>query len=263
MTESIFPRNRAKQALKSGHSLLGVMVVEVRQPSIMQILANAGYDIAIIDNEHGPFSIETIADLSRAARWVGITPIVRVPDLAYPYLAQSLDSGAQGVMLPRIYTAEQVEQAVQIMKYPPIGQRGCAFNRGHSDFKSLPVKEGTAEANEETMLVVQIETKEAVDDVEAIISVPGVDVALVGPGDLSIALGVPGQMNAPILHKVIEKVIDACQKKGVYPAIHINALEDSTYWAKRGMRLVSGQSETGILLEAATQRTSDIRAAFE
>lgn len=263
MTQITFPVNRAKEALSAGRSLIGVMVVEFRQPSVMQLLANSGFDYVIIDNEHGPFSIETIADLSRAARWLGLTPIVRVPDLAYPYLAQSLDSGAQGVMLPRIYTVEQVEQAVQIMKYPPLGQRGCAFNRGHSDFKSLPVQEGTTQANEETMLVVQIETKEAVDDVEAIISVPGVDVALVGPGDLSIALGVPGQMNAPILHEAIEKVMAACQKKGVYPAIHINALEDATYWAKQGMRMVSSQSETSLMIQAATQMTTGIRAAFE
>ncbi|MEM7032182.1 MAG: aldolase/citrate lyase family protein [Chloroflexota bacterium] len=262
MPEPIFPINQAQESLKAGRSLIGVMVVEMRQPSVMQLLVNAGYDYVIIDNEHGPFSIETIADLSRAARWVGLTPIVRVPDLAYPYLAQSLDSGAQGVMLPRIYTREQVEQAVQIMKYPPLGQRGCAFNRGHSDFKSLPVQEGTVKANEETMLVVQIETKEAVDDVEGIISVPGVDVALVGPGDLSIALGVPGQMNAPILHKAIEKVIDTCEKKDVYPAIHINALEDATYWAEKGMRMVSGQSETSLMIQAGTHMTNGIRAAF-
>ena len=188
-----FPVNQAKQALKDGRSLIGVMVVEFRQPSIMQVLVNAGYDYVIIDNEHGPFSIETIADLSRAARWLGLTPIVRVPDLAYPYLAQSLDSGAQGVMLPRIYTVEQVEQAAQIVKYPPLGQRGCAFNRGHTDFKPLPVDEGTASANAETMLVIQIETKEAVEAVDDIVAVPGVDVALVGPGDLSIALAFLGK----------------------------------------------------------------------
>ncbi|MEZ4673680.1 MAG: aldolase/citrate lyase family protein [Caldilineaceae bacterium] len=98
------------------------MVAEIRQPAIMQLLSLAGFDFAIIDNEHGPFNIETIADLSRAGRCYGVTPIVRA-GFGLPYLAQSLDVGAQGIMLPRVYTVEQVKEAVQIVKYPP---QGCA-----------------------------------------------------------------------------------------------------------------------------------------
>ena len=108
MPNSIITPNLMKQALQNGQSVIGTMVAEIRQPSVMQLLKNAGFDVAIIDNEHGPFNIETIADLSRTARYVGLTPIVRVPDLAYPYIAQALDAGAQGIMLPRVYTADQV-----------------------------------------------------------------------------------------------------------------------------------------------------------
>ena len=262
MTSPLFPINQAKLALKEGRSVIGTMLAEIRQPAIMQVLLNAGFDLVIIDNEHGPFNIETIADLSRTARWLGLTPIVRVPDLAYPYLAQSLDGGAQGIMLPRVYTVEQVEQAVQIMKYPPLGLRGCAFSRGHSDFQPKPLTETMAQANDETMLVVQVETKEAVDNIEAIVTVPGVDVALVGPTDLSIALGVPGQLGSPILHAAIEKVIAVCQQHNVYPGIHINGKEAATHWATKGMRLVSSESETGLLTQAGLGLTSAIREAL-
>ena len=132
MPDSIIEHNRMKQALQNGQSVVGTMVVEIRQPAVMQLLANAGFDFVIIDNEHGPFNIETIAELSRAAIYAGLTPIVRIPDLAYPYVAQPLDSGAQGIMQPRVYDAAQVRQAVEMMKYPPLGRRGSALSRGYT-----------------------------------------------------------------------------------------------------------------------------------
>jgi 2-dehydro-3-deoxyglucarate aldolase/4-hydroxy-2-oxoheptanedioate aldolase len=239
------------------------MISEFRQPAVVQLLANAGFDFVIIDNEHGPFNIETIADLSRAARYVGLTPIVRVPDLAYPYLAQSLDAGAQGIMLPRVFRIEQVRQAAQIVRYPPAGMRGCAFNRGHTDFKAGPLAETMAKLNEETMLIIQVETREAVESIEEIVATPGVDVALIGPTDLSIALGVPGQMDAPQLHAAIEKMIAACQRHDVFPALHINDLTWAAHWAKRGMRLLSSGSEAGFLVRGGQAVTSAIREAFK
>jgi 2-dehydro-3-deoxyglucarate aldolase/4-hydroxy-2-oxoheptanedioate aldolase len=235
------------------------MLVEIRQPAIMQLLANAGFDFVIIDNEHGPFNIETIADLSRTARYLGLTPIVRVPDLAYPYLAQSLDAGAQGLMLPRIYTADQVQGALQMIKYPPLGMRGCALSRGHTDFKVGPMAETMAQANEEILLIVQIETQSAADNVEDIVSIPGVDVALVGPSDLSIGMGKPGQMDTPEFNAVLEKVIAVCQRHHVFAGIHINDVNLAIRWARQGMRMISSSSETSLLVSAGSKLTSTLR----
>jgi 2-keto-3-deoxy-L-rhamnonate aldolase RhmA len=260
---SIIAPNRIKRALKGGQSVVGTMVVEFRQPSVMQLLANAGFDFVIVDNEHGPFGLETIADLTRAAKQLGLTPIVRIPDLTYPYIAQSLDSGAQGVMIPRVFNVEQVHQALQIMKYPPLGIRGNALSRGYTDFRSGPVTEAMAQANEETMLVIQIETQGALDNLEEIVSIRGVDVALIGPNDLSIALGVPGQMEHPRLKSAIQKTIDLCQQHHVFPAIHINSLELAVHWAKQGMRLVSSNAETGLMIRGGFELTSAISQAFE
>ena len=94
MTDSIVPPNRIREKLTAGKTVIGTMLVEIRQPGIMTLLANAGFDFVLIDNEHGPFSVETIADLSRAARDAGVTPIVRIPELTYAHVAQSLDGGA-------------------------------------------------------------------------------------------------------------------------------------------------------------------------
>lgn len=260
---TIFPENRIKQALACGGSVVGTMLSEIRQQSIMQLLVNAGFDFVIIDNEHGPFSIESIAELSRNARILGLTPIVRVPDLSYPYLAQPLDAGAQGLMLPRVYDAGQVLEAVQIVKYPPVGKRGCAFSRGATDLKGGPVAETMAKANEETMLIVQIETQEAVEQLDEILSVPCVDVAFVGPTDLSISLGVPGQMGSPVLTAAIEQMVASCQRHGVVPGIQMNDLDMAVQWVDKGMRLISSMSETALLVSAGRHLASTIREAFK
>jgi 2-dehydro-3-deoxyglucarate aldolase/4-hydroxy-2-oxoheptanedioate aldolase len=260
---TLIPINRIKHALREGKSVIGTMVIEFRQPSVMQLLANAGFDFAIIDNEHGAFTIETIADLARTGVLLGVTPIVRVPELTYAHIAQSLDAGAQGIMAPRVATADQVREIVQIMKYPPLGKRGNALIRGYTQFKGGPVSEFMAAANEETLLIVQVEMREAVENIEEIVSVPGVDVALIGPNDLSIALGVPGQQNHPTVEAAIQKTIEACRRHGVVPGIHMNNLNLAVQWTRQGMRLVSSASEVDFMVRTGQEVVKTIGEAME
>ncbi|MFC1974818.1 HpcH/HpaI aldolase/citrate lyase family protein [Chloroflexota bacterium] len=260
---SVIPQNLVKHALRKGQSVVGTMIVELHQPAVAQLLVNAGFDFVIIDNEHGPFNIETIANLTRAARHLGLTPIVRVPDLTYPHIAQTLDAGAQGLMIPRIMNAQQVREVLQIMKFPPQGIRGNALSRGYTDFKSGPVDEAMAQTNEETMLIVQIENQSAVENIEEIVTIPGVDVALIGPNDLSISLGIPGKIDAPQMHDAIQKTIHACQRYDVVPGIHINDLNLAAYWAKQGMRLISARAEIVFLVNGGREVVEAIGQAFE
>lgn len=260
MLDAIIAPNPLRQALRAGNTVLGTMVAEIRQPAIMQLLAIAGFNFTIIDNEHGPFNIETIADLSRAGRAYGITPIVRVPELSYTYLAQSLDVGAQGIMLPRVYTVEQVKEAVQIVKYPPDGQRGNALNRGHTNFQGGPVLDIMARANQENLTVIQIETKEALEQVDAIAAVPGVDVLFIGPNDLSISLGVAGPPTTPTMVAAIEKVVAACQRHGIYCAIQLADVNLARHWAANGIPMISYSAEASLLINAGQAVTKGIRA---
>jgi 2-keto-3-deoxy-L-rhamnonate aldolase RhmA len=262
MAPSIIPSNRLKKILREGKSAIGTMIVEIRQPSVMQMMANAGLDFVIIDNEHGAFTIETIGDLSRAARQVGVTPVVRVPEWSYAHVVQPLDAGAQAIMAPRITEPQQVKELLQMMKYPPFGRRGSVVARGHTDLKSGSIVETMRDANEESMLVVQIETKQALDRVDEILSVEGVDAALVGPTDLSVALGIAGKMTDPLLVSSITAVIDACKRHSVYPAIHMNDLTLASHWATKGMRLVSFNSEVGMLTNAVTGAVASIGSAM-
>lgn len=253
------PPNRTRARLAAGELCVGTMLVEIRQPGVMTMLANAGFDFVLVDNEHGPFSIDVIAELCRAARSEGVTPIVRIPELTYAHVAQSLDGGAQGIMLPRVTERAQVEECVRYMKYAPEGKRGAVLARGHTAFKVGPLVETLAAMNRETMLVVQVETKEAVDRLDDLLSVPGVDAALIGPTDLSLALGVGGQMEHPTLVAAIEATMAACVKHKVVPAIHTNEVAMTASWARRGMRLVSINSEVGLLTGAARGAIATIR----
>ncbi len=259
MPSSIIPPNRLKHALQEGRSLVGTFVVEFRQPAVMQLLANAGFDFVFIDNEHGAFSMEAVAELSRAAVLLGITPVVRVPDIAYPYIAQTLDVGAQGIMIPRVTGVQQVCDVVQKMHYPPLGERGSALERGLMQFKAGPVAEVMESVHAEMMLVVQIETRQALEAIEAIVAVPGVDAVLIGPNDLAIALGVPGQMEHPVLQEAIHKTIAACQKTNVWPAIHLGDPKLAAYWAGQGMRLISTGSEVSFIMRAGREAAAIIR----
>lgn len=262
MMHTLIPENALKRKLAAGQSVVGCMLVELRQPSVMQLLANAGLDFVIIDTEHGPFGIESIADLSRAARQVGVTPIVRVPDLQYAYIAPALDAGAQAIMLPRVTKVAEVRECLQIMKYPPAGRRGAVLARGHTMFKGGVLADALREGNEESLLVVQIETKAALDDVEAILGVPGVDIGFVGPTDLSLSLGLPGKIADPTVVTAMEKVAAVCAKLGVHAAIQMNDLPSAVAWAGKGFQLLSYSSEISILAKAATDGVAAIRGGF-
>ena len=255
---NVIPSNRMKSLLRAGTAVAGTMVVEFRQPSVMQVLKNAGYDFATIDMEHGVFDYESVADLSRFGRHIGITPLVRVPDKQYPYIARALDVGAQGIMVPRLCSAEDVREVVNIIKYPPLGGRGCSFGRGHTDFHGGPLTENMRAANEETLLIVQVETQGAIAEIEEIASIAGVDVLLIGPTDLSIDLGVAGQLDSPQLIDAIEKTMAACKTHGVASGIQITNLAWLMHWAEKGMRVLSSFSEVELLQRGGKSVTQDL-----
>jgi len=262
MTSSIVPENRLKKQLREGKTAIGTMLVEVRQPSVMQVLSNAGLDFVIIDNEHGAFNIETISDLCRAARKLGVTPVVRVPEWSYAHVTQPMDSGAQAIMAPRITEPQQVVEILQMIKYPPVGRRGSVVARGHTDLRAGSIVDVMRDANEESMLVVQIETRQALERIDEILSIPGVDAALVGPTDLSVALGVPGKMTDPVLVTAITSVLESCHRHKVFPAIQMNDLTLAAHWASKGMKMVSFNSEIGILTQGVTGAVATITASL-
>lgn len=243
--------NALRQRLNQGRPAHGTMIQDVRTPSVVQIMARAGCDFLFFDMEHGPYGWETVADLVRVARLVGVTPLVRVPDAQYHLIARTLDLGAQGIMVPRVETRAQVEQIVECALYPPLGQRGCSVNKGHNDFAPQEMWSFTGEANRENLVILQIERRQAVEQIEDLLSVPGVGAALIGPNDLALSLGVHDEDQLAALEQPMQHVLDACLVRGIPCGIHIGNLEWLAEWQRRGMRLLCYASDLIFLFRGA------------
>lgn len=243
--------NALCQRLRQGQPVYGTMIQDQRSPTAAQVLAQVGYDFLFVDMEHGPLNLETVADLVRVIRLAGATPLVRVPDAEYHWIARILDLGARGLMIPRVETRAQVEQIVECALYPPLGARGCSVDKGHNDFLSQEAWSFTEEANRENLIILQIERQRAVEDIGDLLSVPGVGAALIGPNDLTLSLGIRGDDMLAALEEPIQHVLDACLARGIPCGIHIGNLEWLAEWQRRGMRLLCYSSDIKFLRQAA------------
>ncbi|MDX9755108.1 MAG: aldolase/citrate lyase family protein [bacterium] len=239
--------NPMNTQLQQGQSVFGTMIRLVPDPGLVSLLANLGYDFILIDMEHSVFSLETVATLVRVARQQGLTAIVRPPVGEKPYMARLLDAGAQGLMIPMMETRDQAERIRDACFYRPLGLRGCATLLGQTDFINTPAPAQAEEANQSTLILAQIESKKGVENAEAILSVEGIEAAIIGPHDLSDSLGIVGQMNHPALIHAIQQVIHACRVMGKPCGIHAGDLEQVQYWSHQGMRILACSTDTHAL----------------
>src|SRR5260370_38813262 len=164
--------NSVKQALKEGKLQLGCSFSQLRSPEVVKILAAAGFQWSFIDGEHGGFDLETLQDLCGTAVRVGFCPIVRVGELQYTLVARALDCGAQGVLFPRVESPEVLERAVSWTKFPPLGVRGYGLTAVQIDYEPLSFTQIIEHVNANTMVVLQIETRRAVEAREELLAVP-------------------------------------------------------------------------------------------
>ena len=233
--------------LREGKRIVGTMIRMVRNPAIAQIAYHAGLDFIMLDLEHGPYSIETVSDIAKVARSIGLGIFARVPELTKGYVSRIMDAGVQGVMVPMISTPEEAHQLVNWSRYAPIGNRGLGGNGGLNDFAGIGSNTTTfmKHQNELTLAIAQIETAEAINNIDAIASVEGIDVLLIGPNDLAISLGVPGDTMGELNQTAIGKVADAAEKHHKIFAIHGNdtLLEK---WDSR-MKMVMSSHDISIL----------------
>ncbi|HEX5432405.1 MAG TPA: aldolase/citrate lyase family protein [Bryobacteraceae bacterium] len=252
--------NRVKKALKEGKLQVGCSFAQLRSPEAATILGKAGFNWTYLDSEHGGFDLETLQDLCRAAIGAGLAPIVRVADVQYNLIARALDCGAMGILLPRIESPEVLARAVSWMFFPPVGVRGYGLTGSHLEYEPLTIPQILEHLNVNTMATFQIETKAAVDRREELLSVPGIDAVMVGPADLSISLGIPGEFENPKLVEAIEKVVESCRNHGVASGIHMRSVALARFWKERGMTFISTGNETQFLFEKAAETVEAMRA---
>ncbi len=250
--------NTVKQALKKGQPVFGTMITEAGSTGFVWMLANMGYDFVYIDMEHSAYGLQPTADMIKVARLAGIVPLVRVTDLAYNLIAPVLDAGAMGLMLPRVETRQQVEQLVSYMKYPPVGVRGATAGRGSTDYGGATPQELVRHLNENTMVILQIERKIAVDNIDELLSVPGVDAAVIGPFDLTISLG-EDSTSSPLVEEAIDKVVAAAKRHGVASGIHIADPSVILKWHERGMTLLGCNTDLGFFAAGANKTLATLK----
>jgi 2-keto-3-deoxy-L-rhamnonate aldolase RhmA len=235
------------------------MIRQARDPGAPAIFAAAGFDFVFIDMEHGNYSMETVADLIRGAKSTGIATIIRVPHLETHFISRVLDAGAEGIMAPMTSTRQQAEEIVRFSKYTPLGQRGFGTQTGQTDYKPLKTPDFMKEANEHTLIVAQIETREAIENIEAILDVEGIDVGLIGPNDLSISMGIPDQMGSEIITKAIDKVVESAKKKGKASGIHIGNIEAIKKWRAKGMTVLAYSTDIGFMYNASKSGLEELK----
>jgi 2-keto-3-deoxy-L-rhamnonate aldolase RhmA len=254
-------RNIIKQRLLNGETIIGTMIQEMRVPAIAQILKAVGYDFFMIDMEHGSYSLETAAEIIRVGRLLDMCPLVRVRSPEYHLITGPLDHGAMGIMLPRVETRAHVETLLESMKYPPVGKRGCSSEAPHAEYDFGPLPEFLEANNQDTLVIVQIERRVSIERIDDLLSVPGVDVALIGPEDLSVSFGIPGEAGHPLIVEAIEKVIAAARRHNVVSGIHMGNVESLKGWMAKGMRMIMYSSDFGFLMEAGAVGLRHLRSA--
>lgn len=209
--------NILRQRLDRGEPIYGTFVTTT-DPTMTELVALAGFDYAIIDLEHSAIGLETMQDHLRAARGRGIGTLVRVPGNVDHEILRVLEAGAEGVFVPHVASREDAVRAVQAARYAPLGARGVYDNTRAGDFSAHGLggyREYTEQANRDVVLVVLIEDKEGVESVEEIAAVPGIDVIVLGPADLSFSLGHYGSVGHPEIGAALERVRAACKANGV------------------------------------------------
>lgn len=211
-------KNPLKQALIQQKTVLGSWL-QLGHPGNAEILAQAGFDWLAADAEHGEIETGDFGNFCRAVRQFNSIPLVRVRENDTLEIRRALDLGAMGVIIPLVNTAADARKAVAAAKYPPAGIRGFAFHRGNDwgvDFDQY-----ARHANEEIIVVVMIESKEAVENIDSILAVDGVDGVFIGPYDMSGSYGIIGQTGAPAIKDACRKVSEACRKAGKSAGMHI------------------------------------------
>lgn len=249
-----------KQRLQNNELVLGTFVSELRNPNVAYLLAQCGFDFLIFDNEHGAFSHETVSDMIAASRGAGIDVIVRVPEIRREAILKPLDSGAAGLLAPQVNTAAEAAELVRHAKYPPWGQRGAAMRRAHNRYARSDATSFLEQANAATFLAVQAETTEAIANADAIAAVEGIDAVFCGPFDLSVSLGIPGEVNHPREVEAVDAMVAACRRHGKASGILMFDPAHLTPWIDKGMRFIAYSSDVNMIADAASEALAALRA---
>ena len=246
--------NNFAKRLRSNEILIGTLV-SLPSAEICELLASIGYDWLFIDAEHGAFNPQQAQAMLQAA---APTPcLIRVPSDETIWLKKALDIGAAGVIVPQVHTADQAREIISHCKYTPDGKRGIGIGRAHK--YGIDFDRYIKYANQETAVVLQAESSEAVDNINDIVKLKGIDAILIGPYDLSASLGKPGEIDHPVVQAAINKIIKTCQNAKLAMGFFGVTPESVLPYKQKGFTLLTIGMDTAFLINAAQEMLSKMK----
>src|SRR5918911_911017 len=253
-------RNHTLARLREGKLAAGLGLRQARTVDIAQIASTCGFDFLFIDCEHSSIELDTACQIAAASLAVGVTPLVRVAGLEHWHASRVLDNGAQGIVVPHVDTGAEAERVAAACRFPPVGKRSMGGGLQQLGFANMPVGEAARIINEETLVVVMIESPQGVANADEIASVPGIDALLIGTNDLCFELGIPGQFNDAKVGEAYKRVIAACRKHGKFPGMGgMYTPELLERHIAMGVQLVLAGSDFSLLMQAGAARAQLVR----
>jgi len=242
------PENSFKRALRAGKPQIGLWS-SLSSNYTVEVIAGAGFDWILLDSEHSPADIENLLTQLQAAAPYPTHPVVRIPWNDMVTIKRVLDIGAQSLLVPYVSTPDEARAAVSFTRYPPAGVRGVAGTTRATRFGR--VADYARRAHEEICLLVQVETQAALDNIEAISAIDGIDGIFIGPADLHASLGHPGEIANPKVKPLIDDAIRRIRKSGKAPGILTPNEADARHWLECGALFVAVGADVGILARGA------------
>ncbi len=250
--------NTTKAKLKAGETVYGCFT-RYPDPTLVEVLTYSGWDFLVFDGEHGTIEPRDCENMVRAAEIRGTTPIVRVATNAAPTILRMMDSGAHGLHVPWVNSAMEAEAVVRAVKYQPRGVRGLAGIRAADYGQAGTLGDYVRTANAETLVVIHIETVEAVEQLPEIVAVDGLDVIFIGPTDLSHSVGYPGQQNHPEVQATMQRIVDIVRQTDLALGVMATGAESAREWRERGARYITVGLES-VLMPAARGYLETVRS---
>lgn len=252
--------NDLKARLKKGEHVVGTIMNFIENPEIAKVFKVCGFDYFMIDCEHAGYDYSAVARILSLAREVGICAIVRVPEPKREVVLKYMEMGAGGIMLPNVETIEEAEKLVEYAKYAPMGNRGVSLARPATGFEKIdnPVAYMN-KVNEETLLLIQIESIHAVKNVDKLLAVDGIDAAFIGPNDLTQSMGIIGQFEHPDYIAAVERVAQVAKELHKFSGIQTGKPEGLKPWIAKGMTLNLWGGDLSILMNAIKEGIAKLK----
>lgn len=248
-----------KQRLLRGEPAFGTMITAFDTPELVRILKDCGLDWFFFDIESRYPNTDRMYSVFGYAKMLGMTAFLRIPEANKTEVFRAMDMGVDGIVCPCVESVEQAKELVRLAKYGPMGQRGVSVAGPHTEYKTRDFKQFMADANENTILIAQMESVAGIERVDEILAVEGIDGVLIGPNDLTQDMGIYGQLDHPDFIALTDKVIDACKRHGKFAGIIAKDVKTLRKWQVKGVSLLQWGSDVAILSSKLREGMADAR----